>query len=153
MLNRNRWLKVGAMAAVLIVVAALAGTSFTTAHAQGNPPTRKGFHLDAWGALIEATKDVTGLTTDQIKDGLAHGKSLAEIINAVGGGVDKVEANAKANLVAQIEDAVTSGKISRRLADWLKDHLDATLDRLIHRHLRRVPRPASSITPTTAPAH
>jgi len=131
MLHKSRWIKLGAVVLVSIIGMGLLSSTLTVS-AAGVEKGHKGLVKDIWSELVDAAKKVAGLTDQQIKDGIKDGKSLAEIIRAAGGSVDKVEVEAKTVVKDKIEQAVKDGNLTRKRADKLLEHLDAVMDRLMN---------------------
>ena len=69
------------------------------------------------GALIQATVSVTGLTEQEVDTQLTAGQTLAQIAQSKGKTADDVIAAARTALTTQLQQAVTTGKLTQAQAD------------------------------------
>jgi hypothetical protein len=126
----------GALAVVVLVGALVVGTAL----AQEPTPTPKapyGWHgwgrgFGFWGggswATFDATAQALGLTPEQLFAELHAGKSLADIAQAQGVDLQKVQDAINAARIQAMKDAINQavkdGKISQAQADWLLQGLE-----------------------------
>lgn len=106
------------------------------------PPQPDNVPLSTWGwqALVQATQQQTHISDNALDDGLADGKSLADIITGAGGSVPAVQAAAKTTVLAQLQAWVSSGKITQAQADAEAKRIDGVLTDLLNRHGQPHPR-------------
>jgi hypothetical protein len=78
-------------------------------------------------ALIDLVTDETGLTAGEIAAQMADGQTLAQIIEAAGGDLESVIAQASALITERLETAVTDGGITQAQADQMLANLEARL--------------------------
>ncbi|WP_225752781.1 hypothetical protein [Actinotalea sp. Marseille-Q4924] len=72
------------------------------------------------GANLDAAAEALGLTTDELRDALADGSTLADVADAQGVAVDDLVAALVAAAEARIDDAVADGRIDAEEASELK---------------------------------
>jgi polyhydroxyalkanoate synthesis regulator phasin len=85
---------------------------------------RHGFAMKVRGAIgdvIQSAAGILGLSTDEVKSGLADGKSLNDL--AAEQGVSNLEAQLVAKLTADIQAKVADGSITQDQADRLMQNL------------------------------
>lgn len=126
----KRWMWSGMI--VALVAALLVGVvGSVSAQGPDNRPGRPFMRMA--DALIGAAVDATGLEQAEIWAALREGQSLAEVIEANGGDPAAVIAAAKADLTAQIEQAVEDGWLAELRAEQLLSNLDAALEQAMNR--------------------
>ncbi len=123
------WMKVASIALVAVMIVLAFGAT-TPANAQGNG---KGVGKNAVQAVMDAVTQVTGLTNTDVLKELADGKSLNDIITEHKADPAAVKAAAKVTLTADINKAVTDGKLTQVQADKLIANLDTALDKALSR--------------------
>lgn len=102
-----------------------------------------------WDALMDSASKAIGMSREDIrKDMIANGLSLKGVVLSKGGNANEIENAAKAKVRAEIDQALADGKITRKQADVLREHVDAVADREYNRVPR--PRPAGAATPVPA---
>lgn len=79
----------------------------------------------------EVLEDVLGLTAEEIRAGLAEGKTLSELAEEQGVPVDDVADALVAEATERIDQAVTDGKIDEDRAAQAKEHLEDMVDRAL----------------------
>ena len=131
-----KWLKIGAIVAgALIVVGAIAGLAVISAQAREaqTSPSRAlraesgpgpGMGRGGCGeAGLEAAAKVLGTTPDELSTQLWGGRTLAELADKAGVKLqdvrDSVETACEAAAKQAIEEAVSSGRLTREQADWM----------------------------------
>jgi polyhydroxyalkanoate synthesis regulator phasin len=85
---------------------------------------RRGFGMKLKGAIgdvIQSAADILGLSTDEVRSGLADGKSLNDL--ATQQGVSNLEAQLVAKLTADIQAKVADGSITQDQASRLMENL------------------------------
>jgi hypothetical protein len=79
-------------------------------------------------AELPAAAKALGMTTDDLSTQLKNGKTLSDLATAKGVTLqviqDAIQAAHKADLTAQIKQAVTDGKMTQDKANWLLEGLD-----------------------------
>jgi uncharacterized membrane protein len=125
---------IGGFLAVLVVVGSVAaGVAYAD---DSTPPTTSSLPAQGRGhggprlsdAELEAAAKVLGMTTDEISTALEDGKTLEDL--ATDAGVDfadlqeALQTVRRAEMRAQIEQAVTDGTMTQDKADWLLEGLD-----------------------------
>ena len=133
----NRWIKLGSLALVIVMVT----TAFASSTAQASEDTMPNASVSVPGprkiiqgltnALLTAAESATKLDKTELMKQLHEGKTLAEVITANGATVDAVKTAAKADLTKQIAQAVTDKKITQAQADKLLARLDGALDKAL----------------------
>lgn len=144
-----------------VVQASPLGQTVTpTAAAPDTPAAGPGFHFHHGGslALVTATANVTGLTTDEVLAQLQSGQTLAQIAEANGQTAGEVIDAARALLQEQLDQAVTEGRITQEQADAKLANFDATATERMdstytwHEHGPRGPRPFDgNVAPEATP--
>lgn len=110
---------------IATVVAALAigtGVSFAQEGGPGNGPSRDHNRAGLAG-LVHDISTVTGLSVADIRNRLADGQTMADLITANGGNVESVTADLIATLTEQINARVTLGQITQERADRIIEQL------------------------------
>lgn len=152
MFTSTRWVKFVTVALAAVFIVGLFG-AVAPAHAQGDGANarRPKVLRQLLKTVEQAVETETSLTKEQIRTQIREGKSLAEIVTAAGKSVDAVKTAAKATLTAEIDQAVTDGKLTQARADKFKENLDSAIDRVLNakRSARRTPAVA---TPEATPA-
>ncbi len=157
-MNKGMWIKVmSAALAVVLTLGLFASTS--SASAATNALFAKGNKTHAHFSLAKSLRD--NLTTAAEKaTGLDHkalraaldGKSLADVLHAKNVDIAAVEATAKNETRAAIDQLVADGKLEAKRADAFKMRIDRVTDTLItkvrHRH-HKVVTPIATAQPTT----
>ena len=85
---------------------------------------RRGFGMrvrHAIGNAFQSAAEILGLTTEEVREGLAEGKSLNDL--AVDQGVSDLEAQLVAELTADIQAKVADGTITQEQADRMIGNL------------------------------
>jgi polyhydroxyalkanoate synthesis regulator phasin len=85
---------------------------------------RRGFAMKVKGAIgdvLQSAADILGLSTEEVRAGLADGKSLNDL--AAEQGVSNLEAQLVAKLTADIQAKVADGSITQDQADRLMQNL------------------------------
>jgi polyhydroxyalkanoate synthesis regulator phasin len=93
---------------------------------------RRGFAMGlkhAIGNVFETAAEILGLTTDEVREGLADGKSLADLAEEQG--VTDLESQLVAELTADIEAKVADGSITQDQADRLLENLEERVSNLV----------------------
>ncbi|MCA9914846.1 MAG: hypothetical protein KC496_15945, partial [Anaerolineae bacterium] len=106
-----------------------ATTEATTATTTNNPRPF-GMHHDGmrgFGMDIVSLTDATGLTADEIRTALADGSTIAELIQANGGDVDALIANAVEEDQAYLDVAVQYDRLTQEEADAEVAQFEETL--------------------------
>ena len=80
---------------------------------------------------ITAAAEFLGLTTDEVRQGLEDGKSLADLATEQGKDVEGLKNAIKTDIETDIDAAVQSGKITQERADRLKQNLEERLDNIV----------------------
>ena len=135
-MNKKRWIVLGSLLTALLVVAAV-GTQAVYADSatppappdeRGGPPAgAQGEHPGGPRGLgpaeLEAAAKVLGMTTDEVSAALKDGKTLEDLATAQGVEINAVheaiQAAHKAQMLEDINQAVTDGKMTQDKADWL----------------------------------
>jgi hypothetical protein len=119
----------------------------------------KGFGFGI-GAAADDVAKYLGLTTAQLKDQLASGKSLADVAKAQNKSVDGLKNEIKSAAKTQLDQAVKDKKITQELENNLLDKLNSHVDDLVNakpgnfkgfRHGKNRPK-FNGFDPQTAPA-
>lgn len=147
-MSKKTWLKALSIGLAAVMVVVTFGST-ATADAAGNR-ARISLVKITWQALLDATKNVTGITDQGIHDALKNGKSLADIIQATGGNLDAIVARAKASVRSQLDNLVSQHQLTSKHETQLLAHLDQLVDKLVHRQLHSHRK--SSLTATATPA-
>ena len=84
------------------------------------------------GVLISAAASVTGLTNQEVETQLQAGQSLAQIAQAKGKTADDVIATARTALTAQLQQAVTAGRITQAQSDAKLAQFNSTAAQLVN---------------------
>jgi ribosomal protein S13 len=112
------------------------------------------------GAAADDVAKYLGLTSAQLKDQLAAGKSLADVAKAQNKSVDGLKNEIKSAAKKQLDQALKDKKITQEQENNLLDKLNANLDDLVNakpgnfkgfRHGKNGPHPGG-FDPQTAPA-
>ena len=83
----------------------------------------------AIGNAFETAADILGLTTEEVREGLADGKSLNDLAEEQG--VSNLEAQLVAELTADIQAKVADGSITQEQADRLLENLTQRVGNLV----------------------
>ncbi len=100
-----------------------------------DPSERRAHHhrpFGRLGATLDELEETLGLTAEEIRDGLADGKSLADMAEEQGVSVEDLAAQLTAGLEERIDDAVRDGKMDPERAAAVKERLDERVDRAIN---------------------
>jgi len=81
---------------------------------------------------LEVAEEVLGLSAEEIRDGLAEGKTLAELAEEQGVPVDELADALAAQAIERLDQAVEDGKLDADRAAEAKEHLDEMIDRAIN---------------------
>ena len=79
-----------------------------------------------------AAAEVLGMTEEELREALASGQSLAEIAVAQGMSVEDFTAALRANIVADLDEALAAGEITQEEYDEKLADLDERLDDIIN---------------------
>jgi hypothetical protein len=93
---------------------------------------RRGFGMrvrHAIGNAFQTAAEILGLTTEEVRAGLAEGKSLNGL--AAEQGVSNLEAQLVAQLTADIQAKVADGSITQQLADRMLENLAERVANLV----------------------
>lgn len=82
--------------------------------------------------LMDATLKGTKLTRADIVKGYRDGLTLKQQIEKAGGNAAAIQAAAKSLATAQIDEAVSNGKVTKDQADKLRAKIDPALDKLLN---------------------
>jgi hypothetical protein len=83
----------------------------------------------AIGNAFETAAEILGLTKEEVRSGLAEGKSLNDL--AAEQGISNLEAQLVAELTADIQAKVSDGSITQEQADRLLENLAERIDNLV----------------------
>jgi len=126
-------------AVVLVVVMLFGAVSAVSAQGPGGQggsgPLADRPRLEAAQELLQAVADVTGLDLSDIRTQMRDGKTLSAILDAAGIDPQTVIDSVKTTLTAEINQAVTDGKITQERADRLLARLDDALNRAMNASL------------------
>ena len=159
-MNKVTLIKVmGAALAVVLTLGLFASTSSASAATNDLLLTKGDKTHEHFGLakslsdnLIAATEKATGLDHKALRAAL-DGKSLADVLHANNVDVAAVEATAKNETRAAIDQLVADGKLKAKRADALKGRIDSVTDTLInkvHHHHSKAAAPTATAQPTTA---
>lgn len=84
-------------------------------------------------SIIDAAAKVLGVSSDQVRDGLRNGQSLAQQAQNKGISRDALKSGMQAEILAKIQEAQAAGRITAEQANRLRDGLSEQLDRAIDR--------------------
>jgi hypothetical protein len=79
-------------------------------------------------AEMDAAAAKLGMTTQELMTELRAGKSLADVATEKGVGADELKAAIITAVTAQIDQAVSDGKLTQTQAEQLKSKLDSQID-------------------------
>lgn len=136
----NKWMmRIGAV--VLVAVMAFGIVSAASAQGPGgqggNPPAAPDqltgtVRQRVIQALEDALVNATGLTVEDIRQQLADGKTITQILQDKGVDPQTVLASVKDTLTKEINQAVTDGTITQKRADNMLSRLDDVLNRVMN---------------------
>lgn len=138
-MNKKRWIVLGGLLTALVAVTMLgAQAAYADAATPPAPPDeRSGAPAGASGELpggphgrgglrpaeLEAAAKALGMTTDDVSAALKDGKTLEDLATAKGVDIqvvqDAIKEAHKTQMLADINQAVTDGKMTQDKADWL----------------------------------
>ena len=138
-MNKRRWIVLGGLLAALVVVAAAGAQAVYADEAtppappdeRGAPPAGApdGQLAGPRGprglgpAELEAAAKALGMTTDEVSAALKDGKTLKDLATAQSVDIqvvrDAIKAAHEAQMLEDINQAVTDGKMTQDKADWL----------------------------------
>lgn len=128
----KKWIAV--IVASVLLVSVLATTALAQTETPTTPTPKATPFMKGWGFMgrgwseFDAVAKALNLTPTQLFEQLHSGKTLAEIAQAQGVDLQKLQDAAKAArldaMKKSIEDAVTAGKITREQADWMLKGLE-----------------------------
>mgnify|MGYP001284787609 CR=1 FL=1 len=84
-----------------------------------------------FGDIVGAAADVIGISEDEVRDGIADGKSLTELAEAQNLSRDELKSGLVTRLQDDIEAARSSGELTDEQADRLSNALEEHVDRLL----------------------
>ena len=122
-----------------VATASISATMFAT---QTATPKKQGAGLKLVKALIAATAQVTHLTPTAVTEALGNGKTFNQIATDNKADPAAIQTAAIAALTTEINDAVTSGKITQTQADMLTKHLDKVVGKAMDRVIATQKTPA-----------
>lgn len=102
-----------------------------TRHSHSHSHGRRGHGFGRVGNLDELSETL-GLTADEVKAGLAEGKSLADLAEEQGVAIETLTEQLMSSIEERIDDAVEAGKIDEERAAEVKDGLDEMVDRAVN---------------------
>ncbi len=106
----------------------------TTEESESNEGRRGRWgHRGNRGFKTEAVTDALGLTREEIRDGFADGKTLAEMAEDQGMSSDELSAALVDSITAAIEQAVEDGKIDAADAEEKLAEVEAKVEELINK--------------------
>lgn len=83
--------------------------------------------------IVNTVSDATGLEISEIRQQLADGATLSEVITGAGASVEDVKADLLAQLTERLSEAVADGRITQELADGLIAEASVRIDQLFER--------------------
>ena len=131
----NRWARMFTIALAIALGMGLCGASIVSAQAPTGQQVRGQALRIVTRALIGAAAKATKLDSAALRKELATGKSLAEVIKAHDADLAAVEAEAKATITTQINQAVSDKKITQDQANKALGQIDKVLDKLVNQKL------------------
>ncbi len=161
-MQKKTWIKVMSAAfAVILMVGLFATTSSAQAAgsvdalAKGHKSKSKAeFSLEKslWDNLMTSAEKATGLDKDALRAAL-DGHSLADVLHSKNVDVAAVEATAKSDTRAAIDQLVADGKLTQKRADKIKSRIDSVTDKLVNkvRHAHKNVTPNATQQPTVQP--
>jgi hypothetical protein len=81
---------------------------------------------------LEVAEEVLGLSREEIRDGLAEGKTLADLAEEQRVPVDELADALAADAIERLDQAVEDGKLDADRAAEAKEHLEEMIDRAIN---------------------
>jgi hypothetical protein len=94
---------------------------------------RAGMRLMIGGMeVMKSAADVLSLTPEELMTQLRDGKSLADVAEAQGVGVDKLKADLLAQVKSELDTAVSDGKITQSQADEVYSRVKNNIDTIIN---------------------
>ena len=112
---------------VLVASLALGVGAVSAQDGAGGPPPLPPHRLQP--ELMEIAVEATGLEPQEIREQLRGGTSLAQLIEANGGDVDAVAAEAVSVITGHINQRLADGGISQERADILLEHVNEAVER------------------------
>lgn len=82
--------------------------------------------------ILDAAANALGLTTEEVRQGLADGKSIADLAGEQGKSVDAVKSAMLSELESEIDQAVADGKITAEQGANLKQKLNDRIDDIVN---------------------
>jgi len=82
--------------------------------------------------VLDSAAKALGLTTAEVREGLADGKSIADLAADQGKNIDDVKSAMIDDLEAAIDQAVTDGKLTAERAANLKQRLNDHIDDIVN---------------------
>jgi len=132
--TKSRLMAIIATALAVIVAFGVLGNA-SVAKAQGNTDDTTGkrprLALHLAKDLLDATTKGTNLTKKDIAKGYKDGLTLRQQIQKAGGNVAAIKAAAADSAKAQIDEALSKGKINKDQAEKLRGKIDGGLDKLL----------------------
>jgi hypothetical protein len=118
-------------AMIVTVIALVLAIVIGVVSAQDGRPNRgnRGEHggLDLMLDMVDIVTNATGLTMQEIRQQVADGATLAEVIEANGGSVDAVIAEAMTAIEERVAEAQENGSISEERAAQMLENLEQRL--------------------------
>lgn len=133
-MNSNKWLKLGAIAALVAVVGALALSA--TAFAQGpvNNGNGNGYGpggRGGWGgpdsSLVAVAAEALGMDSAALVAELNSGKTIADVAQAKGVALDKIVDAFLAARAEALAQSVADGRLTQAQADTMLATMDANV--------------------------
>lgn len=83
--------------------------------------------------IFDVIAEATGLDSHEIRQQLADGATLAEVITNAGASVEDIKSDLLSQLTERLNEAVANGRMTQALADGLVAEASVRLDRLFER--------------------
>ncbi|MBK9122358.1 MAG: hypothetical protein IPM16_04440 [Chloroflexi bacterium] len=125
-----------ATAAVMIFsLAGFASAQDVEQRGRGDLPgrMRRAPILNSVRHVVNAVSEATGLDLREIRQQLADGATLSDVVTGAGASVEDIKADLLAQLTERLAEAVANGRITQELADGLVAEASVRLDRLFER--------------------
>lgn len=126
-MNKRAWIVSVISAVLLLMIVGAAAAAPGDPAGPREPGQRPGVR-----AVMDAAVAETGLTVQEIRDQLAEGQTLVEVIEANGGNVQTVIDAAVSAATEQINQAVANGRMTQEQADRLLSELPDVITRAVN---------------------
>lgn len=118
--------------------------------AQKEPGFPWGGHRGRWGlkvahgVVLQSAAQVLGLSSDDLRAELRQGKSLAQVAQEKGIGVDDFKSRLLSQVDQQLGQLVQQGRLTQQQADQLKQSIHNNIDAIVNAQGKPCPAPSGS---------